>query len=144
MSEERVEQFKEALAKALIAKDHEALDVLLAPWVPVQGTLDQLSEQVASTAEMWELDAAEQWPDGFTLDTNGMDYDTYVDSVSEFPPLTSIPPQITADNYVGWHVIKLANDDESQDIDAWADAWLTVVEIAGGYYAGTIEFIDPD
>lgn len=144
MSEERVEQFKDALAKALIAKDHEALDVLLAPWVPVQATLDELTAQVASTAEMWDLDPSEHWPDEFTLDSNGMDYDTYVDSVSDYPPLQSIPPQINADNYVGWHVIKLGNDNDSLDIDAWADAWLTVVEIAGGHYAGTIEFIDPD
>jgi hypothetical protein len=144
MSDEKVEQFKEALANALISKDHEALDVLLAPWVPVQGVLDELSAQVASTVEMWELDPSEHWPDTFRLDSNSMDFETYVDSVSEFPPLTAIPPQITAENYVGWHVICLGNDDDSLDIDAWADAWLTVVEIVGGHYAGTIEFIDPD
>lgn len=144
MSEEQVEKFKESLAKALIAKDHEALDVLLAPWVPVQGTLEALTKQVASTAEMWDLDPSAHWPTEFTLDTNGMDYATYVDSVSEYLPLSSIPDQINEDNYVGWHAIKFGNADDDLDIDAWADAWLTVVEIAGGYYAGTIEFIDPD
>lgn len=144
MSEENVEKFKSALAKALIAKDHEALDVLLAPWVPVDATLDALTAQVAGTAEMWDLDPSAQWPTSFTLDTNGMDFETYKGAVSDLPPLTQIPEQITADNYVGWHVIKLGNDDENFEIDAWADGWLTVVEIAGSLYAGTIEFIDPD
>lgn len=144
MSQENVEKFKESLANALVAKDPEALDVLLAPWVPVQDTIDALAAQVASLAEEWELDPSAHWPSVFQLDSNGMDFESYKNAVSDYPPLTSIPDQITADNYVGWHVIKFENDDDSLDIDAWTDAWLTVVEVAGSLYAGTIEFVDPD
>jgi hypothetical protein len=129
-----VEQFKQALGNALVAKDHEALDVLLAPWIRVSEALDPLREIAAAIAEEWDIDPT-CWPTEFVADAGVLTFENLG---------PEIPDKVTADNYVGWHKLTFYPPEGVYEFDAYCDAWFAVVRLADGLHAGSLELVDPD
>jgi hypothetical protein len=137
-----VEKLNEAFGKAIIARDHEALDVLLAPWISVAAALDKVKEAVDETCREWEIDEA-LWPTEFESSSGSLSYDD-LRAPSDFAPGVDIPAQVTADNYEGWQVITAFPPEGEVEFDAYFDAWFAVVRLADGLHVGSLEIVDPD
>ena len=138
---EDVEQLKQAFGRAIIARDHEALDVLLAPWLTVAVALEKVDASITTMRSDWELPETEK-PVGFETSSGVLSYDD-LRAPSDFPPGIDVPAQVTSDNYVGWHSLTLIPVEDA-DFDAWLDAWFAVVRLADGLHVGSLEVVDPD
>lgn len=131
---EDVEQFKQAFGNAVVAKDHEALDVLLAPWIRVEEALDQFREVVSAITEEWDIDPT-CWPTEFMADSGVLEFE-------HLGPAT--PAGVTADNYVGWHKLVFYPSEGVYEFDAYCDAWFAVIKLADGFHVGSLELVDSD
>jgi hypothetical protein len=139
--DEAVDRLKQAFGKAIVARDHEALDVILAPWISVESALDRVASSVREMCAEWDI-PTDSWPVDFTASGGALDYDALREP-TDFAPGLDIPAQVTAENYVGWHVITAYPPDEAE-FDAYFDAWFAVVELADGMHVGSLEVVDPD
>lgn len=140
MSEE-VDRLKEAFGKAIVAKDIEALDVILAPWLKPDQVLRTITAEVDQMGDEWELPAG-TWPAEFETDQGILSYEQLREP-SDYPPGIDIPDEVTEENYVGWHVVTpVAHQDA--DFDAYFDAWFAVVRLKDGLHVGSLELVDPD
>jgi hypothetical protein len=143
MSDE-TDQLIDAFGKAVIAKDHEALDVILAPWITVDAALSKFKANFDGMLDEWELPAG-AWPTDFEGGSGVLSYDD-LRAPSDFPPGIDIPDQVTAENYVGWNNTTFfpPEDDANFEFDAYCDAWFAVVRLADGLHVGSLELVDPD
>lgn len=140
MSDE-VEALKQAFGNAIVRKDIEALDVILAPWIKPDQVLRTMAEEVEQMGDEWALPAG-TWPSEFETGTGVLDYEE-LRAPSDFPPGIDIPEAVTAENYVGWHsVTPIAHKDA--EFDAYFDAWFAVVRLQDGLHVGSLELVDPD
>lgn len=141
---ESVEQLIEAFGNGVVKRDHEALDVLLAPWISVQTALDQFRASFDEMLEEWDLPTG-SWATDFEGGTSPLTYED-VRAPSDFPPGLDIPARVDADNYVAWAHITFypPEDDEAFEFDAYCDAWFAIVQIAGTHMVGSLELVDPD
>lgn len=143
MSEE-VDKLIDAFGNAVVKRDHEALDVLLAPWIGVNAALDQFKAYFDEMLEEWDLPAG-SWPTDFEGGTGSLSYEE-LRAPSDFPPGVDIPVRIDADNYVSWNNITFfpPEDDETFEFDAYCNAWFAVVQVAGTHMVGSLELVNPD
>jgi hypothetical protein len=139
---ETAEQLREAFGNALVKRDHEALDVLLAPWIGVNSALDKVRQAVDETASAWEL-AEQLWPTEFEASSGVMTYEN-LRAPTDFPPGVDIPPQVTADNYDGWNVITAYPPEGEFEFDAYFSAWFASVRLADGLHVGSLELVGAD
>lgn len=139
-----VEDLIEAFGRAVLRRDHEALDVLLAPWIGVNPTLELFRTSFDSMAAEWELEPG-LWPKAFEGSQGALSY-VELRAPTDFPPGIEIPEQVTAENYVQWCAITLLPDssDESIEFDAYCDAWFAAVRLPDGLHVGSLELVDPD
>jgi hypothetical protein len=140
-----VEQLIEAFGNAVVNRDHEALDVLLAPWIGVNDTLALFENFFNELLVEWELPEGSNWASDFDGGSETLSYDE-VRAPSDFPPGVDIPARVTADNYVSWsHITFVPNEgDDAIEFDAYCDAWFAVVQIAGTHMVGSLELVEPD
>ncbi|MGH2907422.1 MAG: hypothetical protein ACRDKI_11745 [Solirubrobacterales bacterium] len=136
-----IDQLKPAFGKAVLARDHEALDVILAPWITVATALEKFQVCIREMLDEWEI-AEDAWPTDFDAGGGLMSYED-LRQESDFPPGVDIPEQVTADNYVGWHNLTFYPDEEAE-FDAYCDAWFAVVKLPDGLHVGSLELVDPD
>ena len=136
--------FVEAFGRAVVAKDHEALDVQLAPWIRVADCLEQFRASFDSMLHEWGAPAG-SWPARSEADRGVLTYENLREP-SDFPPGIDIPEQVTADNYVGWYTLTFLapEDDDELEFDAYCDAWFAIVKLPDGYHVGSLEIVDPD
>lgn len=139
-----IESLIDAFGNAVVRRDHEALDVLLAPWIRVGAALDAVQRSVDEIAEAWELEDA-GWPKEFSGSTSPLGYEELT-APSDFPPGRDIPDNVTAENFAGWTCITFSprEDDEALGFDAYCDAWFAAVRLADGLHVGSLETVDPD
>jgi hypothetical protein len=140
--DEAVEQVKQAFGKAIVAKDVEALDVILAPWLKPDQVLRTITAEVDDMGDEWGLPAG-TWPTEFETGTGALGYEELRAPGSGFPPGLDIPEEVTAENYVGWHLVTAVAHADA-DFDAYFDAWFAVVRLQDGLHVGSLELVDPD
>ncbi|MGK2877916.1 MAG: hypothetical protein ACSLFF_05005 [Solirubrobacterales bacterium] len=139
--DQAVKQLKNAFGKAIVARDFEALDVILAPWLTPDQVFRAISAEVEEMGEEWGLPAG-KWPTEFEVGEGALDYEQLREP-SGFPAGIDVPEQVTAENYVGWHVVTaIAHADDA--FDAYFDAWFAVVRLQDGLHVGSLELVDPD
>ncbi|MGH2957983.1 MAG: hypothetical protein ACRDKE_00140 [Solirubrobacterales bacterium] len=133
-----------AFGHAVVKRDHEALDILLAPWISVNEALEKFRANFDSMLAEWELPAG-SWPTDFAGGAASLTFEQ-LSEPSEFPPGLDIPARVDAENYVGWSHITFfpPEDDEAFEFDAYCDAWFAVVQVAGTQMVGSLELVDPD
>lgn len=141
---EDTENLINAFGNALVRRDHEALDVLLAPWISVAAALEVVGSAVRSMAEDWDV-SGDVWPTAAHGSTGSLDYEA-LRAHSDFPPGRDIPVEVDRENYAGWCVVTLepSADDESIEFDAYCDIWFAAVRLPDGLHVGSIEAVDPD
>lgn len=140
-----VETLLDAFGNAVIKRDHEALDVLLAPWLAVNATLDHFATFFNELLVEWELPEGSNWPSGFDGGSESLTYEE-LRTPSDFPPGVDIPDRVTQENYVSWAHITFnpSDSDDAIEFDAYCDAWLAIVQIAGTFMVGSLELVEPD
>jgi hypothetical protein len=138
------DQLIEAFGNAVVKRDHEALDVLLAPWISVSTALEQFAAQFDEMLGEWDLPSG-SWPSDFEGGVSPLSYEE-LRAPSDFPPGVDIPARVDADNYVGWGHLTFfpAEDDPTFEFDAYCDAWFAIVQIAGTHMIGSLELVAPD
>lgn len=143
MSDEN-DKLIEAFGNAVIKRDHEALDVLLAPWIGVNEALEKFRTCFDEMLREWELPAG-AWPADFNGGSGALTF-AELKEPSDFPPGVDIPARVDADNFVAWNHITFmpAEGDEAIEFDAYCDAWFASVQIAGTVMVGSLELVDPD
>jgi hypothetical protein len=143
MSEE-IDKFIEAFGNAVVKRDHEALDILLAPWLGVNAALDQFELNFDEMLTEWDLPIG-SWPTDFDGGVSPLTYDE-LRAPSDLPPGVDIPARVDADNYVAWGHITFfpPEGDATFEFDAYCDAWFAIVQIAGTHMVGSLELVDPD
>ena len=139
--DEAVEQIKNAFGKAIVAKDFEALDVILAPWLKPDQVLRTITAEVDEMGEEWGLPAG-TWPTEFETGSGSLTYEQLREP-SDYPPGIDVPEQVTADNYVSWEAVTAVAHADA-DFDAFFDAWFAVVRLQDGLHVGSLELVDPD
>lgn len=139
-----IESLIDAFGMAIVKKDHEALDVLLAPWIGVQAVLDQVQRSINELASEWEIEDG-GWPAVFEGSAGQLTYDD-LRAPRDFPPGVEIPERVTAENFAGWNSITFmpAEHIEALGFDAYCDAWFAAVQLRDGLHVGSLELIDPD
>jgi hypothetical protein len=139
---EEIDKLIDAFGNGVIKRDHEALDILLAPWIGVGAALDQFQENVAEMSAEWEL-PDNAWPTDFEGAMEALSYESLREP-TDFSPGKDIPARVDADNYVGWGHITFYPPEGEADFDAYCDAWFAIVQIAGTHMIGSLELTDPD
>jgi hypothetical protein len=140
-----VENLIEAFGKAVVRRDHEALDVLLAPWIGVDATLEKFESFFNELLVEWELPEGSNWAADFEGGSETLTYEQ-LRAPSDYPPGVDIPTRVAEDNYVNWSHITFVPDegDDAIEFDAYCDAWFAVVQIAGTHMVGSLELVEPD
>jgi hypothetical protein len=139
--DDAVEQLKQAFGNAIVARDAEALDVILAPWLRPDQVLRTITAEVDEMGDLWGLPAG-TWPTEFETGVGAIDYAQLRGSGGVTSGI-DVPPEVTAENWVGWHLITpLAHADA--EFDAYFDAWFAVVRLQDGLHVGSLELVEPD
>lgn len=117
---DEIKKLHDAFGKAMFARDHEALDVILAPWIGVAGALELMLD--------------------FEIDRHG-EFRADESNVAFAELSTDTPAQITAANYVSLNsIVFTASPDWSEGV---LDLKFAAVRLADGLHVGSLEVHNP-
>jgi hypothetical protein len=167
--EDAYKQFAAEFAAAVCAKDYQAAQGMLAPWL--QQTIapaklqEMIEREIREVCEAAELEEP-AYPEAWDIDGNSSTLESLRDPSSFISTRNSgwlhgegqgysgagdivkpIAADVTAENFRQWLCIQFMPNEDAQgdlDIDAFVDFWMALVEVNGQYKIGYFELEDPD
>jgi hypothetical protein len=149
MLESAYQDFGQTFANLIIKSDYSAAYQMLAPWLQINITQEQLCwlirQEIQAVAEANELEGEYQ-PTHYELDSNSCTLQNLKQDYS-YRIARQIADEITEQNYRQWMVIQFQPTEQQQydlGIDAWLDWWMLLVDVDGELKIGFFEIEEPD